>query len=58
VQHIDIEQGPIERRLGLAKLELHTASAGSDASLPGIELERAEEIRAHVLARAALPDAV
>jgi membrane protein YdbS with pleckstrin-like domain len=56
VQHIDIEQGPLERRLGLAKLELHTASAASDASLPGIEVDVAEEIRAHVLARAAIGD--
>jgi membrane protein YdbS with pleckstrin-like domain len=54
VQHIDIEQGPLDRRFGLARLELHTASAASDATLPGLRVERAEEIRRHVLAQAAL----
>jgi membrane protein YdbS with pleckstrin-like domain len=58
VQHIDVEQGPIERRLGLAQLKLHTASAGTDASLPGLAVERAEAIRAKVLDHARGADAV
>jgi len=58
VQHVDLSQGPIERALGLARLKVHTASAGTDASLPGVELERAEEVRRLVLDRAEVGDGV
>jgi len=58
VQHVDLAQGPLERSLGLARLKVHTASAGTDASLPGIELERAEEVRRLVLDRAEVGDGV
>src|SRR4029453_243714 len=36
VQHIDVAQGPVERAVGLARLIVHTASAGTDATIPGI----------------------
>src|SRR5512132_1605749 len=36
VQHIDVAQGPVERAVGLARLVVHTASAGTDATIPGI----------------------
>ena len=58
VQHVDVSQGPLERALGLARLKVHTASAGTDASLPGVELERAEELRRLVLDRAEVGDGV
>jgi membrane protein YdbS with pleckstrin-like domain len=58
VQHVDVSQGPLERALGLARLKVHTASAGTDASLPGVELERAEEVRRLVLDRAEVGDGV
>ncbi len=58
VQHVDLEQGPLERALGLARLKVHTASAGTDASLPGVELARAEEVRRLVLDRAEVGDGV
>jgi uncharacterized protein len=58
VQHVALERGVVERRLGLARLTIHTASAGSDAAIPGLPPERAEAIRAHVLARTAAGDAV
>ena len=58
VQHVDVSQGPLERALGLARLKVHTASAGTDASLPGVELERAEEVRRLVLNRAEVGDGV
>ena len=58
VQHVDLAQGPLERALGLARLKVHTASAGSDASLPGVELARAEEVRRLVLDRAEVGDGV
>ena len=53
VQHIDVDQGPIERGLGIATLTLHTAgSHNSSVSLPGLGHDLAitmrEQIRAHI----------
>jgi len=58
VQHIDVAQGPVERAVGLARLILHTASAGSDATIPGIAAGDAEGLRRLILARAGHGDAV
>ena len=58
VQHVDLAQGPLERALGLARLKVHTASAGTDASLPGVGLAQAEEVRRLVLDRAEVGDGV
>lgn len=58
VQHIDLEQGPVERLLGLVTLRLRTASATSDATIPGIATGEADAIRALILARAGRDDAV
>ena len=53
VQHIDAEQGPLERFYGLGTLVLHTAgNHNASVSLPGLAHEDAlamrEAIRAHV----------
>jgi uncharacterized protein len=46
VQHIDVAQGPIQRRFGLATLILHTAGTQSAAvPLPGIPHQEAEAMR-------------
>jgi membrane protein YdbS with pleckstrin-like domain len=58
VQHIDIAQGPVERAVGLARLVVHTASAGTDATIPGIAAGDAEGLRRLILARAGSGDAV
>lgn len=58
VQHVDTEQGPIDRRLGLTSLTIHTASAATDATLPGLADEDARTVRALVLERAGVGDAV
>lgn len=50
VQHIDVAQGPLDRRYGLGKLVIYTA--GTDhamVELEGLEHERALRIRAHLL---------
>ena len=50
VQHIDVSQGPIERRYGLGTLVIYTA--GSDhakVELEGLEHGRALRIREHLL---------
>lgn len=51
VQHVDISHGPLDRRFGLAQLKIHTASAKSDAKLPGLDATEAEELRLDILSR-------
>ena len=55
VTDVDLEQGPIHRLFGLARVRLETgASAGSkeeDGVLDTIALERAEALRDHIRAR-------
>lgn len=46
IQHIDVDQGPILRRWGLAQLTVHTAgSHGASIVLPGLSMAQAEIIR-------------
>jgi hypothetical protein len=46
VQHIDVTQGPLERRFGLGTLILHTAGTRSSAvELPGLAFEDAGRMR-------------
>ena len=46
VQHIDVSQGPIERRYGVGALTLHTAGTRASAVvLPGLEMSAAERMR-------------
>lgn len=52
VQHIDITHGPIQRRLGLATLVLHTAGTRSaTVSLPGLLEPVAEQMRDRIRAK-------
>jgi len=45
MQYVDVTAGPLDRRLGLAKVVLHTAAAASDAAIPGLPLAEAERLR-------------
>lgn len=62
VQHTDVVQGPIMRRLGLGKLVVHTAGTrNAVVEIPGLAFDRAERVRDELLAgqdRAAAPGAV
>lgn len=50
VQHIDVSQGPLERRFGLGKLSIYTAGTEyALVSLRGLPHERALRIRDHLL---------
>ncbi|MGE0178596.1 MAG: PH domain-containing protein [Sphingomonas sp.] len=52
VQHIDVAQGPIERRFGLARLILYTAGTrGALVPLPGLAREAAERMRDRIRAK-------
>lgn len=46
VQHIDVAQGPVERRFDLAQLVIHTAGTRSSAvTIPGLRPADAEAMR-------------
>jgi membrane protein YdbS with pleckstrin-like domain len=50
VQHIDVAQGPLERRYGLGKLVIYTAGTDhAKVELEGLEHGRALGIRQHLL---------
>lgn len=51
VQYVDIQQGPIERYLGLRTLIVYTAGAGLRAvAVPGLPGDAAEVLRSELLA--------
>lgn len=45
MQLVEVTSGPVERRFGLATVQLHTAAAATDATLPGLDPAEAERLR-------------
>ncbi|MGX2996500.1 PH domain-containing protein [Streptomyces sp. JNUCC 64] len=45
MQLVEVTSGPVERRFGLASVQLHTAAAATDARIPGLLPEEAERLR-------------
>ncbi|MGI5450398.1 PH domain-containing protein [Streptomyces sp. CA-243310] len=45
MQLVEVTSGPLERRFGLASLQLHTAAAATDAKIPGLVPAEAERLR-------------
>ncbi len=46
IQHVDTEQGPIERMLGLMRVTVHTASgSGASLTVPGLRPDDAAALR-------------
>ena len=45
LQYVDVDEGPIARMFGLASVQLHTASAGTDSQIPGLEAAEAARLR-------------
>ena len=45
MQYVDVNAGPLDRLLGLATVRLHTASAGTDAAIPGLTRAEASRLR-------------
>jgi membrane protein YdbS with pleckstrin-like domain len=45
MQYVDVQAGPLLRRFGLADVQLHTASASTDARIPGLEAQVAADLR-------------
>jgi membrane protein YdbS with pleckstrin-like domain len=59
VQHLDLERGPLERKLGLATLVVHTAGTRMAAvKLPLLALDDAEALRAHLARQVETDDAL
>jgi membrane protein YdbS with pleckstrin-like domain len=45
MQLVDLTAGPIHRWLGIATVQLHTAAATTDASIPGLAPDAAAGLR-------------
>ncbi|UED85614.1 PH domain-containing protein [Streptomyces profundus] len=45
MQLVEVTSGPLERKFGLARLQLHTAAAATDATIPGLAPAEAERLR-------------
>ncbi|GAA3238038.1 PH domain-containing protein [Actinocorallia longicatena] len=45
MQFVDVTSGPLEQAFGLATVRLHTASATTDARIPGLPVAVADQLR-------------
>lgn len=45
MQFVDVAQGPLDRRFGIASVVLHTAAAATDARIPGLPEDEAAKLR-------------
>ena len=45
MQYVDVNAGPLDQLLGLATVQLHTASPGTTAVIPGLPPEEAARLR-------------
>ncbi|GGR86483.1 hypothetical protein GCM10010269_27120 [Streptomyces humidus] len=45
MQLVEVTSGPVERYFGLASVQLHTAAAATDATIPGLAPAEAERLR-------------
>ena len=45
MQLVDVKAGPIDRALGVTTVQLHTAAATTDATIPGLEPRVAADLR-------------
>ena len=51
MQFVEVNAGPLARMFGLASIQLHTASPGTDASLSGVRAADAETLRDRITSR-------
>lgn len=51
MQYVDVQSGPLERVFRIAQVQLHTASAGTDARIPGLDPEAAGRLRDRLASR-------
>lgn len=51
MQYVDVSAGPLARAFGIASVQLHTASAATDASIDGLEPSEAARLRDRLASR-------
>lgn len=51
MQYVDVNAGPVDRLFGIAQVQLHTASAATDARIPGLAPEEAARLRDQLASR-------
>jgi membrane protein YdbS with pleckstrin-like domain len=51
MQFVDVQAGPLERAFDVAQVQLHTASAGTDARIPGLSAAQAARLRDRLASR-------
>ncbi|MEX2626362.1 MAG: PH domain-containing protein [Ilumatobacteraceae bacterium] len=56
LQQVDVQQGPLERRLGLSSMQLRSAAATTDATIPGVADADVEPVRRLLMQRAGRDD--
>jgi uncharacterized protein len=49
IQHVDLQQGPLDRWAGVRSLTVHTAAPAADVVLPGLRDADAEALRGRLL---------
>jgi len=50
IQHVELKRGPIDRKIGLAKLQVFSAGGAMHTfEIPGLPIEKAESIRQFIL---------
>lgn len=57
VQHVSIDQGPIERQFNLSKLKIFTAGGGaSDLTIPGLDPTTANDLKEFIVKKTLASD--
>ena len=51
MQYVEVTAGPLARAFGIATVQLHTASPGTDASLAGVPVDEAARLRDRLTSR-------
>ena len=51
MQYVDVKAGPLARAFGVASVQLHTASIGTDAAIDGLPPVEATRLRDQLAAR-------
>jgi membrane protein YdbS with pleckstrin-like domain len=51
MQYVDVQAGPLARAYGIAQVQLHTASPGTDAAIDGLPADEATRLRDKLASR-------
>lgn len=56
LQQVDVGQGPLERSFGMSSVQLRSAAATTDATIPGIAQSEVDDVRRLLIQRAGRDD--